>query len=55
MNITEKEFKEYVKCQRIGYFNMLDYGNWKEYTSLSKEKWFYIITHYSELRDKYNI
>lgn len=44
--ITHGKFREYRRCQSIGWFNMLDYNSWKPYTSLTQDEWFDIIDRY---------
>lgn len=52
--ITREQFEEYKRCQELGHFNMFDYRSWKSFTTLTKDQWIEIITHYNELSKKYN-
>lgn len=54
--VTESQFNDYVRCQHIGAWNMLDYNSYKNngFTKLSKEDWFYIICNYSDLKKAYS-
>lgn len=52
--ISKQDFKEYVNCQNLGYFNMLDYDSWKNYTFLTKEKWYHIIRNYTHYHKMYS-
>lgn len=54
MIISKRDFNEYVRCQNLGYFNMLDYDSWQHYTFLNKETWFYIINNYNRYNKMYN-
>lgn len=47
------DFIEYVHCQNVGYFNMLDYDSWRDFTSLSRGKWFEIIKNYERYEKMY--
>lgn len=51
--IGPNDFAEYVRCQNIGYFNMLDYDSWKDFTSLSRKKWHEIIRNYDRYEQMY--
>lgn len=51
--VTREEFAEYVRCQQVGLFNMLDYRSWSAYTFLSKDKWIYCISNYRDLKKAY--
>ena len=46
VNITADKFSDYRRCQKLGKFNMLDYSNWKPYTTLTECEWYEIITNY---------
>ena len=46
--ITKNEWQEYQEVQETGMFNMLE-PRAREMTTLSKEKWLYIIKNYNEL------
>ena len=46
VNITADKFCEYRRCQKLGKFNMMDYSNWKPYTTLTECEWCEIITNY---------
>lgn len=46
VNITADKFFEYKRCRKLGKFNMLDYSNWKSYTTLTECEWYDIITNY---------
>ena len=46
--ITKNEWQEYKEVQETGMFNMLE-PRAREMTTLSKEKWLYIIKNYNEL------
>lgn len=48
IEITKEHFLEYLRCQSMGLFNMLDYNSWERYTGLSRSAWFEIVYHYSE-------
>tara|TARA_R110000787_G_scaffold6835_4_gene23649 strand:- start:1223 stop:1429 length:207 start_codon:yes stop_codon:yes gene_type:complete len=45
VQITEEDFKEYVKVQKSGEYNMFD-PRARELTDLSKEQWTKIMKHY---------
>lgn len=36
--ISPQKFGEYRRCQMLGYFNMLDYQNWKRFTRLTEDE-----------------
>ena len=55
IKITKEEMKKYEACRQDGITNMFDIKRVEELTGLSKEKIFYIMKHYSELIEKYNI
>jgi len=55
IKITKKEMEAYENCRQIGITNMFDIKRVEELTGLSKEKILYIMKHYSELIEKYNI
>ena len=46
VNITADKFCEYRRCQKSGRFNMVEYSNWKPYTTLTEDEWYQIITNY---------
>lgn len=46
VNITADKFSEYRRCQKSGRFNMVEYSNWKPYTTLTEDEWYQIITNY---------
>ena len=47
VQITEKDFKEFVKVQDSGQYNMvMEIDNARAETNLSKEQWFKIMKHY---------
>ena len=48
INVTAEEFHEYLAVQDSGMFNMFT-PQAREMTSLSKNKWLYIIKNYNEL------
>ena len=48
INITSEEWDEYKAVQDSGMFNMFT-PQAREMTSLSKDKWLYIIKNYNEL------
>lgn len=52
--VTAKDFSAYVCVQRSGRWNMYD-PRAREATGLSREKYLYIIKHYSELAEKFKI
>ena len=52
-NISMQEWIEYVAIQETGMFNMLD-PQAREMTDISRDKWVYILTNYSSLREAYN-
>lgn len=52
ITITKEHFLEYLRWQRIGRFNMLDYNSWEPYTGLSRSAWFEIVYHYSDYHKK---
>ena len=49
--ITKKEFKEYLRVQKVGLYNMFD-PKARDMTSLSKAQWTNIITNYSTYHEK---
>lgn len=53
INISESDFREFLYCQSMGNFNMLDYQSWKKFTTLTKEKWYELIKHYNKYHDLY--
>lgn len=53
MEITKEHFLEYLRCQRIGRYNMLDFNSWEPYTSLPRAYWFEIVYNYSEYHKKF--
>jgi len=55
IKITKEEMKKYEVCRQNGITNMFDIKRVEELTGLSKEKILYIMKHYSELIEKYNI
>ena len=48
VQITEKDFKEFVKVQDSGQYNnmAIEIDNARAETNLSKEQWFKIMKHY---------
>ena len=48
INISKEEWDEYRDVQDSGMFNMFD-PQARAMTSLSKDKWLYIIKNYNEL------
>ena len=50
--ITKKEFKEYLRVQKVGIYNMFD-PKARDLTSLSKAQWTNIITNYSTYHEKW--
>ena len=44
--ITATKFSEYRRCQKLGKFNMLEYANWKPYTTLTECEWYQIISNF---------
>tara|TARA_R100000781_G_scaffold82430_1_gene50775 strand:- start:210 stop:377 length:168 start_codon:yes stop_codon:yes gene_type:complete len=50
--VTEEEFAQYRDVQDSGMFNMFS-PQAREMTTLSKDKWLYILKNYSELRKEY--
>lgn len=55
ITITKEHFLEYLRWQRIGRFNMLDYNSWEPYTGLSRSAWFEIVYHYSDYHKKIHV
>jgi len=55
IKITKEEMKKYEACRQNGITNMFDIKRVEELTGLSKEKILYIMKHYLELIEKYNI
>ena len=52
VQITEKDFKEYVKVQKSGNYNMItEMTRAITETNLSKEQWFKIMKHYNTFYD----
>lgn len=43
----------YCECQRLGYYNMLDYESWAGLTFLNKDEWFEIINNYNYYLEKF--
>ena len=54
---TKEEFKDYVRIQMSGVTNMFDIRTVCElaWTDLNKEKCLYIMDHYEELMEEYDI
>ena len=50
VQITEKDFKEYVVVQQSGKYNMFDPKARKK-TNLSKDQWEKIVKHYKTFYD----
>ena len=50
--VTKREFKQYVKVQMEGRYNMLD-PRARQLTGLSKEKYTHIIKNYGELKERF--
>ena len=46
VTITPAKFFEYRRCQKLGKFNMLEYANWKPYTTLTECEWYQIISNF---------
>jgi len=55
IKITKEEMKKYEACRQSGKTNMFDIKRVEELTGLSEEKILYIMKHYLELIEKYNI
>jgi len=55
IKITKEEMEVYENCRQSGIANMFNIKRVEELTGLSKEKILYIMKHYSELIEKYNI
>ena len=52
VQITEKDFKEYVVVQKSGKYNMImEMDNARAETNLNKEQWFKIVKHYKTFYD----
>jgi len=51
-NINEDSFKEYKKIQSSGEFNMLS-PEARRLSSLNAKQWYFIISNYKELQEKY--
>lgn len=51
---NREAFKRYVRVQKSGEFNMLD-SRVQWVASITKEEHLYIIRHYLELSEEYNI
>lgn len=49
---TEQDFLNYERVRQSGLYNMLDIRA-RQATGLTEDRYFYIIKHYSELRDLY--
>ena len=54
INVTKKQFKEYLYIQNSGLFNMFS-PEAREFTSLNKKQWMHIITNYSIFCKKWGI
>ena len=52
--ISPQKFGEYRRCQILGYFNMLDYQNWKRFTRLTEDEWWEIIDNYDHYKKMFN-
>tara|TARA_X000001036_G_C20645692_1_gene792903 strand:- start:738 stop:920 length:183 start_codon:yes stop_codon:yes gene_type:complete len=52
VRIDKNQWKEYRDIQEKGQFNMLD-PRARQMTSLSKNEWIHIITHYDDLKDEF--
>ena len=50
--ITKKQFKEYLRVQKVGLYNMFD-PKARNLTSLDKKQWTSIMTNYSIYHDKW--
>ena len=55
IKITKEEMEAYEKCRQSGITNMFDIKKVKKLTGLDEDKIMYIMKHYSELIEKYNI
>lgn len=53
LKLTEEQFKEFLRCQTLGLFNMFDFGNWKKYTTLNVEQWREAMTNYTQYKEAY--
>ena len=54
VQITEKDFKEFVKIQDSGQYNMvMEMDNARAETNLSKKQWFKIMKHYKTFYDSW--
>ena len=52
VNITEKDFKSFVKVQKDGKYNMImEMDTARAETDLSKEQWVKIMKHYQTFYD----
>jgi len=52
--ITKEQFKAYVNVQMSGVTNMFDVQMVSGLSGLEKQQIMTIMTHYGELKDKYN-
>lgn len=49
----EEKFNKYEKVRKSGKYNMFDYRAQLE-SGLSKEDYLYVMSNYSDLKEKYN-
>ena len=54
VEITKKQFEDYVRVQKSGVTNMFDLNNVKALTGLNKEQCLEIMSNYGELEEKYS-
>lgn len=63
--ITKRNWVTYRACQRIGFFNMLDYEGWSNlwnklpriewpFGKLTRDEWFEILNNYSHYKELFN-
>lgn len=52
VNVSEKEFKDFVKLQDSGKYNMMD-SKVRILCCISRAQHIYIMEHYDELYEKY--
>lgn len=51
--LAKDHWQEYLRCQRLGLFNMFDFGNWERFTSLSREHWLEAMSNYDFYMNEY--
>lgn len=55
MNITKEKWQDYRRCQKLGYWNMLDYTSYvhAKLTKLTEDEWKEIVKNYSKYVAQY--